>query len=296
MPKVNNPMFSKKLIVTLLTIAIISVSSVVLGCTQATPTPTPTTGTPTAPVLAGSIQVTGSTSVQPYADELALAFEEKYKGTRVLVSGVGSGPGIKATSDGTCDIGMSSRELTAAELNQSLKPIVIAYDGIVVIVNKENGITGLTTQQIKDIFAGNVTNWKDVGGADAAITVITRESGSGTRGAFEELVMHKGSKTNITASAIQQGSTGAVVAAVKTNKNAVGYISFGSLSDDVKAITVDGVAASTSTIKDKTYKIQRPFLFVTKGDTGNAVAKAFIEFTLSAEGQKILTGKHLVSP
>ncbi|MCD1295721.1 phosphate-binding protein [Methanocella sp. CWC-04] len=291
-------MFNKKSVLAILAIAIISISAFALGCTQETPTATPTPAATGEPTLSGSIQVTGSTSVQPYADELALAFEEKYRGTRVLVSGIGSGPGIKATADGTCDMGMSSRELKAEEEAQDLKPHIIAYDGIAIIVNKANPVSDLTTDNIKEIFAGNITNWKDVGGNDAQIVVVTREAGSGTRGAFEELVMQKGSKANITMAAIQQGSNGQISTVIKGNTNAIGYISFGTLSDDVKALKVDGIAPSVGTIKDKTYSIQRPFLFVTKGNTAetNALVKAFLEFTLGSEGQAVLQEGNLVSP
>lgn len=288
-------MSSKKTLFTLLTIALIGAAVLVLGCTTPTPTATPSAATPTAtpaPALSGSIKVVGSTSVQPFADELAESFSVKYQNAEALVSGGGSGAGIKAAQDGTAAIGMSSRELTQAEKDSGLKEIVIAYDGIAVIVNNANGVTGLTRQQIKDIFAGNVTNWKDVGGNDAKITVVTREAGSGTRTAFQEIVM---GKTNITDSAVTQGSTGGVIQTVAGDKNAIGYISYGSLDNTVKVLTVDGVAPSTATIKDKTYTIQRPFLFVTKGETSDPVAKAFIEYTLSTEGQNVLAEGKLVT-
>lgn len=288
-------MFNKKIVATLLSIAIISVCALVLGCTgdNTTASPTPTAAA-SVPALSGDIKVTGSTSVQPYADELAQAFEDKYRNTRVLVSGVGSGPGIKATADGTTDIGMSSRELKPEEEAQGLKAIPIAIDGLAVIVNKDNPVSDLTSSQIKEIYAGNITNWKEVGGSDAPITVFTRESSSGTRGAFEELIMHKGTKVNITDRALQQSTTGGIIQAIQGNKNSIGYISYGSMSDSVKALKVDGVAPSAETIEDKTYKLQRPFLFVTRGDPTGEVAKAFIEFTLSPEGQNILKEGKLV--
>jgi len=264
----------------------------VLGCTS--PTPTPVTGSATPAPLSGSIQVTGSTSVGPYAEEPAAAFDAKNGNkTSVDVSQVGSTAGINAVIDGTADIGMSSRNLTQAETDKGLKTYKIADDGIAIIVNTGNGVNGLTTEQIREIFAGNITNWKQVGGTDADIVVVTREAGSGTRNGFESLVMQK--KANITRNAIQQGTTGAVKTYVQGNKNAIGYISFGSLTSDVKALQVDGVAPSLATIKDKSYKIQRPFLFVTKGEPTKPVAKAFIEFTLGPEGQAILAKHNLVT-
>jgi phosphate transport system substrate-binding protein len=295
--QVNKLMFNRKLLVALLVIALIATATAVLGCTSPTPTPTPgVSPTPTAAPLSGSIKVVGSTSVQPYATDLADNFTKKYPNAQVLVSGGGSGAGVKAAQDGTAAIGTSSRDLTQAEKDSGLKETIIAYDGIAIIVNKQNtAIANLSTAQIKDIFAGNVTNWKDVGGSDAAITVVTREAGSGTRGAFQELVMDKPTKgTNITTNAVTQGSTGGIIQTVAGDKNAIGYISYGSLDDTVSAIKVNGVAPSVATIKDKTYIIQRPFLYVTKGDTTDPVAKAFIEYTLSQEGQAILAAGKLV--
>lgn len=280
-------MISKKLLITLLSIAIIGTSVLVLGCTSQAPSATTQAGG-----VSGTIKVVGSTSVQPYATELAESFSVKYPDADALVSGGGSGAGVKAAQDGTAAIGMSSRELTQAEKDSGLKEIVIAYDGIAVVVNNANPVTGLTRQQIKDIFAGTVKNWKDVGGSDAPITVVTRESGSGTRTAFQEIVM---GKANITDSAVTQGSTGGITQTVSGDKNAIGYISYGSLDNTVKVLKVDGVAPSAAAIKDKTYTIQRPFLFVTKGETTDPVAKAFIEYTLSTEGQDLLAAGKLVT-
>jgi phosphate transport system substrate-binding protein len=210
----------------------------------------------------------------------------------VGVSQVGSTAGINAVVDGTADVGMSSRELTADELAKGLKTYEIAIDGIAIIVNKDNPITNLSTAQVRDIYAGNITNWKQVDGNDAEIFVVTREPGSGTRGAFEELVMQK--KADITTNAITQGSTGSISAYVETSKNAIGYISYGSLKDNVKALQVDGVAPTTQTIKDKSYKVQRPFLFVTRGEP-TGLAKAFIGYTLSPDGQAVLARHNLVT-
>ncbi len=292
--KVNNLMFSKKLAVILLTIAIMGVSALVLGCTSPSPTATPGAGTATPVALSGSITVTGSTSVGPYAEELGLMFDAKNSNqTKTQVSQVGSGPGIQATIDGTTDIGMSSRNLTAAETANGLVTYKICDDGIAVIVNKANPIANLSTSQIRDIFAGNVTNWKDIGGSDAQIVVVERESGSGTRDGFETLIMQK--MANVTSSAITQTSTGAVKTYVAGNPNAIGYISFGSLTSEVNALQVDGVTPSVATIKDKTYKPQRPFLFVTKGTPTNPVAQAFINYVLSPDGQAYLASNNLVT-
>lgn len=280
-------MISRTLLITLLTIAIIGTGVLVLGCTSSAPG-----ATTQADGLSGTVKVVGSTSVQPYATELAESFSGKYPNADVLVSGGGSGAGVKAAQDGTAHIGMSSRDLTQAEKDSGLKEIVIGYDGIAVIVNNANPVTGLTKQQIKDIFAGTVTNWKDVGGNDAPITVVTRESGSGTRTAFQEIVM---GKANITDSAVTQGSTGGITQTVSGDRNAIGYISYGSLDSSAKVLNVDGVAPSAEAIKAKTYTIQRPFLFVTKGEVTDPVAKAFVEYTLSEEGQRLLAEGKLVT-
>lgn len=282
-------MSSNKIFIILLIIAVVSASSLVLGCTTPASTTIPTSN---VTALSGTIKVMGSTSVQPYATELSDSFTLKYPKAQVLVSGGGSSVGIKSAQDRTAVIGLSSRELTQAEKDSGLKEIVIAIDGIVVIVNKDNGVSNLSKAQISDIFAGIVTNWKDVGGKDAPITVVTREAASGTRTAFQELVM---GKVNITEMAVTQGSTGGISQTVSGNKNAIGYVSFGSLDDTVKAVNVDGVTPSVATIKDKSYKIQRPFLYVTKGEVTDPVAKAFIEYTQSKEGQNILAAGNLVT-
>lgn len=282
-------MSSNKIFIILLIIAVVSASSLVLGCTTPASTTIPTSN---VTALSGTIKVMGSTSVQPYATELSDSFTLKYPKAQVLVSGGGSSVGIKSAQDRTAVIGLSSRELTQAEKDSGLKEIVIAVDGIVVIVNKDSGVSNLSKAQISDIFAGIVTNWKDVGGKDAPITVVTREAASGTRTAFQELVM---GKVNITEMAVTQGSTGGISQTVSGNKNAIGYVSFGSLDDTVKAVNVDGVTPSVATIKDKSYKIQRPFLYVTKGEVTDPVAKAFIEYTQSKEGQNILAAGNLVT-
>ncbi len=287
-------MFSKKLIATLLTLAIIGIGAIVLGCTSPSPTPTPVAGSSTPVALSGSIDVTGSTSVGPYAEELAAAFDAKNNNrTSVGVSPIGSGPGIKAVIDGTTDIGMSSRDLTSDEKSKGLVTYKICDDGIAVVVNKANPVNNLTVDQIRDIFARNVTSWKQYGGDDKEIIVVTREAGSGTRDGFESLVMQK--KANITQNAIQQGSTGAVSTYVAGNKYAIGYISYGSLdTNQVNTIAVNGVTPSVATIKDKTYLIQRPFLFVTKGEA-TGLSKAFIDYVLSPEGQGMLARHNLIT-
>ena len=285
-------MLNKKLVSALFIFVIITISAFALGCTSQSPSTTPTTAvTPTAAPISGSINVTGSTSVGPYAGELATMFEQKYPGTMVSVIQVGSGPGIQAVINGTTDIGMSSRALTSAEAAKGLTTWKICDDGIAIIVNNNNSLTNLSSSQIKDIYAGNITNWQQVGGSNTPIMVVTREVGSGTRDGFQSLIM---GSTNITTGAITQSSTGAVITYVAGDPNSIGYISFGSMENSVKALEVDGVTPSIATIKDKSYKLQRPFLYVTNG-TPNAVAQAFINYTLGTDGQAYLAKQNLVT-
>ena len=285
-------MLYKKLVSALFIFVIITISAFALGCTSQSPSTTPTTTvTPTAAPISGSINVTGSTSVGPYAGELATMFEQKYPGTMVSVIQVGSGPGIQAVINGTTDIGMSSRALTSAESAKGLTSWKICDDGIAIIVNNNVSLTNLSSSQIKDIFAGNITNWQQVGGSNTPIMVVTREVGSGTRDGFQTLIM---GSTNITTGAITLSSTGAVITYVAGDPNTIGYISFGSMENSVKALEVDGVTPSITTIKDKSYKLQRPFLYVTNG-IPNAIAQAFIDYTLGTYGQAYLAKQNLVT-
>lgn len=241
------------------------------------------------------ITVNGSTSVQPLAEELAKAFKTKNPNATIDVQGGGSGVGIKSAMDGVVDIGMSSRDLKTEE--KSLKEFKIAVDGIAVIVNPANGVTNLTMEQVMKIYTGEITDWKDVGGKEGKITVVTREEGSGTRGAFIELTkveVKEGDKKvdKTVASAITQGSTGAVMTTVAGDPNAIGYASFGSAKDktDVKMISVDGKACTEENIYAGEYKIARPFLMLSKAEP-TGLSKEFIDFILSPEGQEIVA-KH----
>lgn len=237
--------------------------------------------------VSGQIVVAGSTSVQPLAEELADAFMSRHPGARVQVQGGGSSAGIASALSGTAQIGTSSRQLKPTETG--LTEFEIARDGISVVVNPANTVSGLTSEQIRKIFAGEITNWREVGGKDQKILVITREAGSGTRGAFEELVM---GKSKITTDAIVQGSTGAILATIKQSKNGIAYDSMGYVDRTVKALKVDGVAPTEDNVLKKQYKIVRPFLFVTKGQPAG-VAKAFIDYVLSKDGQQLVARDYI---
>jgi phosphate transport system substrate-binding protein len=245
--------------------------------------------------LEGTVAVVGSTSVQPIAQELADAFAEIEPGIQVDIQGVGSSAGIKAANEGTADIGTSSRELKEEEKAYGLTEHIIAYDGIAVAVSSNNGVENLTTEQIAKIFKGEITNWSEVGGADAEILVVSREDGSGTRGAFEELVklLDENDVSLVKADALIADGNGAVKANVASKDNAIGYVSLCYLDDTLKAVKVDDVEASVESIKDGTYKISRPFLMLTNGEVSD-VAQAYLDFIMSDAGQEIV-GESLIT-
>lgn len=279
----------KKNKVVILFLAAVLLIGVFTGCAPAK------TNEPAASGVSGSITVNGSTSVQPLAEELAKVFVEKNSNATIDIQGGGSGVGIKSATDGVVDIGMSSRDLKAEE--KSLKEFKIAVDGIAVIVNPANGVNDLSMEQIMKIYTGEITDWKEVGGKEGKITVVTREEGSGTRGAFIELakieVKEGDSKVDKTvASAITQGSTGAVMTTVAGDPSAIGYASFGSAKDktDIKLINVDGKACTEENIYAGEYKISRPFLMLTQAEP-TGLSKNFLDFILSTEGQEIVA-KH----
>lgn len=260
----------------------------ITGCgqpTSQTPAPAPNSGTPS---LSGTLTVAGSTSVQPFSEVLAEEFKAKNPGVQINVQGGGSSVGIEAAVSGAAQIGASSRGLKAEEKAQGLVDTTIALDGIAIVVNPANSVPGLKTEQVMNIYLGNIKNWKEVGGPDAVITVVTREEGSGTRDAFSDLVM---AKKDIVKTAIVQNSTGAVRTTVASDKNAIGYISLASMNQEVKAVDIDGAAASEANVKAGTYKIQRPFLYATKGNP-DGLAKAFIDFVLSRRGGSLLKKEH----
>lgn len=240
------------------------------------------------------ISVVGSTTVAEPMEQLA----EKYKGivpdVNIEVQGNGSSAGIKAVADGTADMGMSSRELSEDEKGLGLTETVIAHDGIAVVVNTTNEVTDLTKEQIKDIYEGKITNWSQVGGKDADIIVVTREAGSGTRGAFEELVglLTSDKASTIIDTALVGEGTGSIMATVASKENAIGYISLGYMDETVKSISVDGVVPSTETVLAGEYTISRPLLLLTSNNT-SADAKAFLDYILGAEGQSVIAEKYI---
>lgn len=232
--------------------------------------------------------VAGSTSVQPYAEVLAEEYMILNPGTEIDIQGGGSSAGITAAQTHSADIGMSSRAMKEEE--KGLWNVEIARDGLVLIVNPKNPIQNLTLDQIRDIYAAEITDWSQFGGAEARINIIAREEGSGTRSAFTELVMRE---TEITPKAIVQDSNGAVRQLVADDPNAIGFISLGLVNDNVKALHIAGIEATRENIMNGSYSMSRPFLFVTNGEP-TGLAKSFLEFTLSSEGQKLLSHEGLI--
>jgi phosphate transport system substrate-binding protein len=239
-----------------------------------------------------ALTVAGSTSVQPFAEKWAEAFRAKHPDVEIQIQGGGSTAGVKAAETGAAQIGMVSRHLHPDEAAQ-LQAFEVARDGLAIIVHPSNPVKSLTKEQVQRIYAGEITNWKQVGGTDAPITVITREEGSGTRGAFEELVMGKDKK--ISNSALVQDSTGAVRQMVSSNPGAIGYISLGLVDSSVKPVPLDGVDPTDANIDAGMYPLVRPFLFVTKGEA-SGIAKEFIEWVRGPEGQVVTRKEGLLPP
>jgi len=231
-----------------------------------------------------TIEVGGSTSVTPLMEMFANEYQKVQSHIKVNINGTGSGDGINNTG-ALYQIGMSSRELTPSEKGKGLKEEIVAIDGIAVIVNKNNSVSGLSIEQIRNIYTGAVTNWSQVGGRNAPIAVISREEGSGTRGAFEELAGFQG---KLLAGANESTSTGAIKAGIAQNPDAIGYISLGSVDDTIKAISVGGVTPDTANVKNGSYKIARPFIVLT-GSNVHSESAAFIAWMLSDAGQVIVS-------
>ena len=243
--------------------------------------------------LSGSISMVGSTSMEKLANALSEAFMEEHPDVTVTAEFVGSGAGIEAVTNGTADIGNSSRSLKDEEKAAGVVENVVAIDGIAVCVDPANEVADLTKEQLTNIYNGTVTNWKEVGGADEPIIVIGREAGSGTRGAFEELVdLVDGCKY-----ANELDSTGAVIAKVASTPGAIGYASLDALDDSVKALSLEGVEATAENIKAGNYFLSRPFVMATKGEISeqNDLVQAWFDFVLGDEGQQVASEVGLIT-
>jgi phosphate transport system substrate-binding protein len=238
----------------------------------------------------GAVSVVGSTSVQPFAELLAEEYEREFPGRFVDVQGGGSTAGIQALANGLADIGTCSRSLKTDE-GQLYEPITIARDGLAIVAHPSNPVTGLTLAEVRMIFTGRATNWKQVGGPGRIIRPIVREEGSGTREAFTNLVM---GKERVSRKALVQESNGAVKELVKNDPAAVGYMSLGLVGGELKMLTVDGVAPTAGNVQAHRYTLARPFLFVVHKTGPPPAAREFIDYVLSPQAQKLLESEGLV--
>ncbi len=243
--------------------------------------------------LSGSISMVGSTSMEKFANALSEAFMEKYPKVTVAAEFVGSGAGIEAVSNGTADIGNSSRNLKDEEKAKGIAENIVAIDGIAVVVDPANTVEDLTKDQLTSIYDGSVTNWKDVGGNDAPIVVVGREAGSGTRGAFEELLKLE----DACKYSNELDSTGAVMAKVASTPGSIGYVSLDVLDDTVKAVKLDGAEPTEENIKAGKYFLSRPFVMATKGEISEQsdLVKALFDFIYSDEGSELVKSVGLIT-
>lgn len=238
-----------------------------------------------------SVSTDGSTSMEKVIGSLGEVFQQE-TGISFTYNPTGSGSGIKAVSEGRCDIGLSSRDLKAEEVESGLTATVLAYDGIAIIVNPENTVADLASETLAKIYTGEITNWSEVGGNDTEIVLIGREAGSGTRDGFESITGTEDAckyRQELT-------STGDVITTVSQNPGAIGYASLASVKDTVKAVSVDGVVPSEETIKDGSYVVQRPFVLVTKTDEAlSEGAQKFFDYITSDEAVEIIAGAGVVA-
>ena len=243
--------------------------------------------------LSGSISMVGSTSMEKFANALSEAFMEKYPKVTVTAEFVGSGAGIEAVSNGTADIGNSSRNLKDEEKAKGVAENIVAIDGIAVVVDPANTVEDLTKDQLTSIYDGSVTNWKDVGGNDAPIVVVGREAGSGTRGAFEELLKLE----DACKYSNELDSTGAVMAKVASTPGSIGYVSLDVVDDTVKAVKLDDVEPTEENIKAGSYFLSRPFVMATKGEISeqNELVQALFDYVYSAEGDDLIKSVGLIT-
>ena len=242
--------------------------------------------------LIGSISMAGSTSMEKLSNALAESFMAKYPGVTVTAEFTGSGAGVEAVAAGSVDIGNASRNLTEEEKAGGVAENIVAIDGIAVVTDPANTASGLTKEQLSGIYTGEIKNWKDVGGADQAIVVVGREAGSGTRGAFEELLEIE----DQCAYANELDSTGAVMAKVAATPGAIGYVSLDVIDDTVKTLSIDEVEPTVENIKGGSYLLSRPFVMATKGEISeqNETVQALFDYLASDEGKALIESVGLI--
>lgn len=243
--------------------------------------------------LGGSISMAGSTSMEKLANAVAESFMEKYPGVTVTAEFTGSSAGIEAVTAGSVEIGNSSRALKDEEKAAGAVENIVAIDGIAVVVDPANPVTDLTKDQLISIYTGETKNWSELGGEDAPVVVVGREAGSGTRGAFEELLKIEDACNY----ASELDSTGAVIAKVASTPGAVGYVSLDAIDDSVTAVALEGVEATAENIKAGDYFLSRPFVMATKGEISeqSEAVQALFEYLASGEGREVIAGVGLIN-
>ena len=254
-------------------------------------------GVATEAASSSKVVAVGSTTVAVPMEELANKYKEIKPDVVVEIQGVGSSAGIKAIADGTADMGMLSRELKESEQSDNIEVTTIAHDGIAIVLNPANGVENLTSEQVKGIFEGQITNWSEVGGNDEPIVVVTREDGSGTRSAFEEILglqqEIEGKKvSSIAPTALVAEGNGTIKATVASKSGAIGFVSLGFIDETVKAVSVDGVMPTVETVKSGEYSVSRPLLVVTDTES-TQTTQDFLTFILGDEGQEIISEKYI---
>ncbi len=247
-----------------------------------------------------TISAVGSSSVTPLMEVFSETYMKTNPDVFIEVQGPGSSAGVKAAKNGSADLGMSSRNLKNSEKEPQLKELTVALDGIAIVVNPKNELNGLTAEQVTAIYKGEVTNWKDVGGADKPIVAITRDTASGTRGAFEDIMKLKRKIGDKTVSAISQraqvaNGNGALKTMVASNPYAIGYISLGTVDASVNALPIDGIAASVDNVKNQSYKVARPFLVLYKEGKPSAETQKFLNWMVADEAQALVDQKGYIS-
>jgi len=235
-----------------------------------------------------SITLAGSTAFQPFAEKLAEQYMSTHANVSITVQGGGSAVGVQTAISGAAQIGMADLVVLPEEAKQ-LTPTIVARDGIAVVLNPANKVINLTTQQVREVFNGKIRNWKEVGGADSPITVVSREAGSGTRSSFEQIV----TEISLTKDALIQDSNGTIRETVANDPNAIGYLSHGLLNDKIKAIKIDGQECTTELITTGSYKLVRPIYLLVKG-TPQGEVQNFIDYILSADGQQTIKANGLI--
>ena len=267
----------KKIIAGFLTLSLLSLTAA-CGLTEESESGSSSGNTKT-------ISISGSTSVGPLAEKLAAAYTEENNNIKIEVNQIGSSAGITNAISGVSEIGMSSRDLKDEEKSE-LTETIIAYDGIVIVTHPSNKVDDLTMEQVKQIFTGEVTNWKELGGDDLEIVVVSREDGSGSRDAFQEIVGY--SSGELLREAIIASGNGNIKTTVATNKHAVGFISFEYIDETISTVKINGLESTAENVLNNTYSLSRPFLFVHKESQLSEEGQKFIDYILSEDGQAIV--------